>query len=529
MRFQNEKFTNLLEELKKCGITEDMALNFISDGTKDVDVYFCAEDRIEQSRDKQSTNGEKFSELLDQGMLGTELNHPGGQMMRWYIARILTAWYVNVRNGYTANLNNYNIHFSREYKMYGIPLRSKLEKYNYDKLILGVLKRTYYGAKMKMESEKDEKWQAVCEYIYYLYKFIKKHYMLFFSFLMELNEETEFDIIDTRNKLATSLDTIFKDAADENKNIEALLSSCLYTYVNSLDPKEVFKNAQIEINNVSETALNVLKNADEFSLKASFNGKLLDGKINVAANRGYPSMPEHSQQDAVGSAVKSENCFINVVADGVGGGEYGERASRQVVDSLITWFNNLSDEQLSNISLLCKLLETEIQKISDNIVQSYFGKTQSTVVLSLTVGDKTIIANIGDSTAYTYNENNDSLEMLSTLDSVSYGLSYESARHNPSNNIVTAVIGASKQFPLHINIIDNYGQKIILSSDGVTDLVSEERFKSYFKHNVDAQDIIQDALSKVDIDSPNMKAEDNISAIVVTLPNGGLNKGRGSR
>ena len=60
-------------------------------------------------------------------------------------------------------------------------------------------------------------------------------------------------------------------------------------------------------------------------------------------------------------------------------------------------------------------------------------------------------------------------------------------------------------------------QKIILSSDGITDLVSEERFKSYFINDISSSQMIEDALSKK-YTKWLSKDEDNISVIVIKLP-----------
>ena len=97
-------------------------------------------------------------------------------------------------------------------------------------------------------------------------------------------------------------------------------------------------------------------------------------------------------------------------------------------------------------------------------------------------------------------------------------MSYEEARLNPWNNIINAAVGDGYEKDVHINIINNEGQKIILSSDGITDLISEDRFKSYFINDIDSSQMIEDALSKEDTEWLN-KNEDNISVIVVKLPN----------
>lgn len=151
-------------------------------------------------------------------------------------------------------------------------------------------------------------------------------------------------------------------------------------------------------------------------------------------------------------------------------------------------------------------------------IEKKHAKSYSTLVLSLTVYDKTIIANIGDSQAYTYNEKENELIELTTLDSDSKEMSYEEARYNPWNNMITAALGDGYEKDVHIKIINNEGKKIILSSDEIIDLISEERFKSYFKSDIESEKIVKDALSKEDTKWLD-KDEDNISVIVIKLSN----------
>ena len=297
------------------------------------------------------------------------------------------------------------------------------------------------------------------------------------------------------------------------------ISILFQKYIDNIDITEVLKENGFKI---SKNSYTVLSSISGIKLLDSFNGKLLSGQIELSTNRGYKNSPEKPQQDAVLSIVKNENCFLNMIADGAGGSENGQEASRLLTEEIKDWFKNIPDEILNNINLLIELLSHKIRQV-DNLIKQKYEKSYTTMVLTITINDKTIIANIGDSTAYTYDEGNDLLIQLTTLDSDSRGMSYEDARYNPWNSALTAAIGSGYNDELHINIIDNIGQKIIISSDGITDLVSEERFKSYFKENTPAITMIEDSLSKKDTEWLD-KTEDNISVIIINLPNYKKNK-----
>jgi len=260
--------------------------------------------------------------------------------------------------------------------------------------------------------------------------------------------------------------------------------------------------------------MEIKTNIKDNKLLDEFSGKLLGGKIQIASNRGYPFNKKKKQQDAVGSAVINENIFLNIVADGVGGSENGEFASRYVVEEMIKWFIEIEKDKFNDLENITNLLIKEIYGIGFDIYMLSEYDALTTFVLALTTQNQTIIANEGDSTVYSFNEKENKLQRLSTIDSWSGNLSYDEVRNHPFNNILTAYLGDRKGFTPNINVIDNEGQRLILSTDGVTDLVSEQRFISYFLNKYGAKEIVQDVLFNPEIDNVTKK-EDNISAIVV--------------
>ena len=189
-----------------------------------------------------------------------------------------------------------------------------------------------------------------------------------------------------------------------------------------------------------------------------------------------------------------------------------------MVQELTIWYDSLPSDVLDNVELLSKMLDEKIYAVHQKLIYKY-GDNQAltTVVVALTAGDKTILANVGDSTAYTYVEGTDRLVELTTLDSNSYGLSYEEARHNPNNNDIRASVGSYYK-DLHLRVIQNVGQRIILSSDGVTDLVSESNFARMLYDGENANDFVMKAKNNPDLEGlMTSKSTDNISAIIINV------------
>lgn len=304
----------------------------------------------------------------------------------------------------------------------------------------------------------------------------------------------------------------------EKSSIEAIAS----IYCGELDKKDILSFTSIQDMQISKTAQSVLSNCSEFGLKASLSGQLLNGKISIATDRGYKE-EDHVQQDAALSVAKSEDCFLNVIADGAGGMRAGEVASKAIVNGLKEWFDDMDEENLKSFdeSYVRYMLNEKLIQINNEIHEKQ-ERCCSTVAFALTFGDKTLIGNIGDSMVYGYDEYNDALVPYTTLDSYSRGLSYEDARRNPYNRYITASVGGNYVNPgtefMHSVVIPNQGQHLLLASDGVIDLTSERNLKNdlYFRRT--AEQIVRQAATSPDLGPDITKTQDNISAIVVDLP-----------
>lgn len=473
-------------------------------------------------------------EYIDKALVGTQLNKTDYDVMEQIAKKVSEALmyysYTCDKSGESFLITNY---LSRKSIMYGIPLRCNLED-------------TYEDASYHSDSEVAKKTgihdvRDVSSNILFSIdliklavnsigkdnplgrKFARLLSVLDYSLIMQ-EKDRQGGVRD--NKKYSEL------LNNELENISRYDYYQLFSnYHNTLDYHELFEDKDIEVSEVTDTGREILANFNNYSLDCSlydsYHGELLDGDIQVSSDIGYKDTSK-GQMDAVGSLAKDKTHFINIVADGVGSSAQGDDASRTVVRELLNYYDSLPDYAKDDLVRIEMNIQDLLERLNGRIFNQYHGMAATTLVLSITAGDKTLIMNIGDSTAYSYDEENDDLKELTTLDSHSYGLSYEDARHNPSNNIITAYIGAPpmKYHYCHSVIIDNKGQRIILSSDGVTDLVSEENFKKYFKMpKVNSEDIIDKA--KNNPDSTIYKSEDNIAVIVVELPDGSYNKGRG--
>ena len=438
---------------------------------------------------------EELIRIYNLAILGTKNKHPELDMGK-QILEAIKEYLNNYSNN--SSLDHFCHYFSIQDVVYGDNLRKNLYEYgtkNNVNIVLGFLDILYNFC--TMYGDKND---------------TTNHYCDEYNKLVGNNKSLE-QVKDGVLKQKTDLLNLLKDG-----------EKIINLYINGINKKNYYEFDSIEIIDVTKSGLKVLINNDVKSIKNSYSGILLNGDITLASDRGYIDNPNKPQQDSVLSNYKSEDCFINVVADGAGGSFFGEKASSFITNELNNWFNSISLEEFLMLGKdeIIKRLNKKIIEINNHLVDTYKGRSYSTVVIALTIGDYTIIENVGDSTAYSYDSDSDELILLSEIDSHTKYLKYEDARHNELNNLITRAIGSDiieDESYIHVNIIPNAIGKIILSSDGVTDLISEERFKGFFKEDIDASSIVSDAVLNPSIDDviKEIKVSDNVSAIVIDL------------
>ncbi|MBP3255186.1 MAG: serine/threonine-protein phosphatase [Clostridia bacterium] len=196
-----------------------------------------------------------------------------------------------------------------------------------------------------------------------------------------------------------------------------------------------------------------------------------------------------NQEDAILLIKNKENPNFKmmVVADGVGGSEFGEVASNVIIEKLKDWFEDLPESKrkcyYTGVSELKEDLIDEIELRIQPAVQyetMYYGA--STLVCAI-VGEKdTLVANVGDSRAYIVKKGK--LIQVSREDTVAQENlekgktpSKEIARFDNEANVINQCIGMNRNDLIHPNveIIDNKDYDLLLLfTDGVTDCLSDE-------------------------------------------------------
>lgn len=218
-------------------------------------------------------------------------------------------------------------------------------------------------------------------------------------------------------------------------------------------------------------------------------------------------------EDSVGF-YKDENLSIYVIADGMGGHNAGEVASKLAVDTTIEYVKSV-DKAENMDQILKEAIELANEKIFD-LSQSSDGLSGmgTTITACLAKDNKMFVANVGDSSCYIMRYNGivkitkDHSLVQQLVDDGE--ITEEEAASHPNKNIITRALGTNIKVDIDIFKVDISDVfKIILCTDGLSNEVSISEMYDIILNNDN-----ESACEKL-IELSKLKGgRDNISVIV---------------
>jgi protein phosphatase len=207
-----------------------------------------------------------------------------------------------------------------------------------------------------------------------------------------------------------------------------------------------------------------------------------------------------------------------VVADGMGGHNAGEVASKETVESFVERFMAL-DERLEQrmIEALIHANAHVYELAKSNEAYEGMGTTFSALCF-----DKThaVIVHVGDSRIYRISDKK--IMQVTTDHTLPYELlqmgriTEEEYHNHPDTHKISKAVGTQRALaPEHMSIEISLGDVFVLASDGLTDLVDEE---SIFQkvEAIDSPEIMVESLLK---EAMHAGGNDNVSVICIILDN----------
>lgn len=202
-----------------------------------------------------------------------------------------------------------------------------------------------------------------------------------------------------------------------------------------------------------------------------------------------------------------------VVADGMGGHNAGDFASRFVVEDIKKEI--LSSEEQHPEVILRKSIEEANHKLIAEAKKDVRLEGMGTTLVAATVIEHTLyFANVGDSRLYLIH---DEIRQLSRDHSLVQemvrlgGLNAEEAKHHPDKNIITRAIGAKEQ--LEVDFFEYHlqpGDIILMCTDGLSNMVEDEEIFCIVKSSRDVVEAVERLIEEANKNGGN----DNIGVVV---------------
>ncbi len=207
---------------------------------------------------------------------------------------------------------------------------------------------------------------------------------------------------------------------------------------------------------------------------------------------------------------------IYIVADGMGGHNAGDYASKCTVETIVREVQNSFEK--SPIRILSKAIREANDKVRRK-ARSDVNLTGmgTTVVAATCMGKYLQVANVGDSRLYIIN---DEIRQITRDHSLVEemirmgGLDREAARNHPDKNIITRAIGAKDTIEIDFfNEELKSGDIVLMCSDGLTNMLQDEEINAILK----GAGTLKERAEKLVEAANNNGGRDNIAVIIIDM------------
>lgn len=207
---------------------------------------------------------------------------------------------------------------------------------------------------------------------------------------------------------------------------------------------------------------------------------------------------------------------IFIVADGMGGHNAGDYASKYTVETMIGEITGSFEK--SPVKILGKAIETANDHIRKKAVENKELMGMGTTVVAATcLNDKYLeVANVGDSRLYVVNDRK--IEQITRDHSLVEemvrmgGIDRMSARSHPDKNIITRAIGARDTVEIDFFSVElEAGDIVLLCSDGLTNMLEDPEIHMILGAPGSVEEKAQELVRAAN----NNGGKDNIAVIII--------------
>ena len=235
-----------------------------------------------------------------------------------------------------------------------------------------------------------------------------------------------------------------------------------------------------------------------------------------------PGMVRTQNQDHYAIVKLGREQLLAIVCDGMGGARSGNIASQMAVDVFVgevkrTARSNMKPERIDDMLEQALEMANEAVYEQSQLSEEYRGMG-TTLVAAFFQKDQLTVANVGDSRAYRLNK--EGVESITTDHSlvelmVQRGeLTREAAKFHPGKNLITRAVGTEAKVQgdfYHLRLTK--GDSVLLCSDGLSNVMSDQEILFEVIHGVNKNDCCQRLLNIANFRG----SPDNVTVALIAL------------
>ena len=198
-------------------------------------------------------------------------------------------------------------------------------------------------------------------------------------------------------------------------------------------------------------------------------------KTDIGIKRG-------NNEDSYFAKKYSEDVALYIVADGLGGYEGGEIASRLLTIKMSRYFEEHLNDNLKEEKIVSEILLKALEKINNEIYkmektsQKYNGMG-TTIVLVAVIYEKIYFLSVGDSRLYFIDKNMTKINQVTEDDTYvntllkTNAIEQKDVENHPQKHVLTKAIGVFKEVETKVNVLNENKGYLLLCTDGLTNML----------------------------------------------------------
>lgn len=226
----------------------------------------------------------------------------------------------------------------------------------------------------------------------------------------------------------------------------------------------------------------------------------------------------------------NEDITLHIVADGIGGYNAGEVASKNAADSIIEYLDNKFD----NIEMLKgkeayikKMLKNSISYANELIYDKQKNDEQykgmgTTVVIVFVYKKDIYYLSIGDSRLYYIDNEYKNILMITEDDTYvnsllkKHAITEEEAKIHTQKNVLTKAIGVFEHVETDVYKLKEKQGILLMCTDGVTNMIKDEELLQLINKNKEVNNL-EKIVKSIVVKANENGGNDNITAVLIDI------------